>query len=166
MQKIICFHNPDEINGFLSNWYPSRFIDENNITYTSMEQYMMYQKAVLFGDLKIAEKIIDIDNPAEIKALGRQVSGFKDGIWSKHKYNIVLKGVYLKFTQNPELKEKLLSYGGSECIFAECAVNDKVWGIGLSMKSPERFDKSCWLGKNLLGNALTETRDNLIEKSV
>ena len=89
MQKIICFHNPDEINGFLSNWYPSRFRDENNITYTSMEQYMMYQKAVLFGDLKIAEKIIDTDNPAKIKALGRQVSGFKDGIWSQHKYNIV-----------------------------------------------------------------------------
>ena len=31
MQKIICFHNPKEINGFLSNWYPSRFKDENGI---------------------------------------------------------------------------------------------------------------------------------------
>ena len=25
MQKIICFHNPDEENGWLSNWYPSMF---------------------------------------------------------------------------------------------------------------------------------------------
>ena len=25
MEKIICFHNPDEENGYLSNWYPSSF---------------------------------------------------------------------------------------------------------------------------------------------
>ena len=25
MRKIICFHNPDEINGYLSNWYLSVF---------------------------------------------------------------------------------------------------------------------------------------------
>ncbi len=29
--KIVCFHNPEEENGYLSNWYPSQFI-MNNIT--------------------------------------------------------------------------------------------------------------------------------------
>lgn len=25
MQRILCFHNPDEANGYLSNWYLSNF---------------------------------------------------------------------------------------------------------------------------------------------
>ena len=44
--KILCFHNPDEENGYLSNWYLSEF-NVSNITFSSMEQFMMYQKAIL-----------------------------------------------------------------------------------------------------------------------
>ena len=51
--NIICFHNPDEENGFLSNWYLSDF-SINGINFTSMEQYMMHQKAVCFQDENIA----------------------------------------------------------------------------------------------------------------
>lgn len=52
---IVCFHNPDEENGYLSNWYLSEF-ECDGIRFSSMEQYMMYQKAICFGDTKIAEK--------------------------------------------------------------------------------------------------------------
>lgn len=45
--KIICFHNPDEENGYLSNWYHSDF-SVNGIDYSSMEQFMMYKKGSLF----------------------------------------------------------------------------------------------------------------------
>lgn len=41
--KIVCFHNPEEENGYLSNWYSSQFII-NDIIFSSMEQFMMYQK--------------------------------------------------------------------------------------------------------------------------
>lgn len=58
-----------------------------------------------------------------------------------------------------ELKEKLWSTGHS--VLAECAVKDKVWGIGLSMKDPDRFDKTKWKGKNLLGYTLMMVRDSL-----
>lgn len=44
--NVICFHNPEEENGYLSNWYLSDFTI-NNIKFTSMEQYMMYSKALL-----------------------------------------------------------------------------------------------------------------------
>ena len=37
---ILCFHNPDEENGYLSNWYMSQF-DVNGIGFSSMEQYMI-----------------------------------------------------------------------------------------------------------------------------
>ena len=42
MREIICFHSPDECNGYLSNWYLSDF-SVDGIGYSSMEQYMMYQ---------------------------------------------------------------------------------------------------------------------------
>ena len=46
MTDIICFHNPDEENGYLSNWYPSRFVVDD-VEFSSMEQYMMYRKAAV-----------------------------------------------------------------------------------------------------------------------
>lgn len=49
--NIVCFHNPDEENGVFSNWYPSIFTLDG-LSFSSVEQYMMYSKAVLFGDRK------------------------------------------------------------------------------------------------------------------
>ena len=28
MANVICFHNPNEVNGYLSNWYLSNFIED------------------------------------------------------------------------------------------------------------------------------------------
>lgn len=64
-------YNPDEANGYLSNWYMSRF-RVDNITFSSMEQYMMYRKACLFSDSMIANEVLAICDVAEIKALGRK----------------------------------------------------------------------------------------------
>ena len=78
---MICFHNPEEQNGYLSNWYRSAFtVDE--ITFSSMEQYMMYEKAELFGDRETAQKVLEITDAAQIKALGRQVKGYDDHLWN------------------------------------------------------------------------------------
>ena len=60
--KVITFHNPDEENGCFSNWYLSNFT-AGDVRYTSMEQYMMHQKAVVFGDYEIAKQ-----NLAELSA--------------------------------------------------------------------------------------------------
>ena len=70
--NIICFHNPDEENGYLSNWYISHF-KVDDIEFSSMEQYMMYKKALCFNDRDSAAKILETDDVAEIKALGSGV---------------------------------------------------------------------------------------------
>ena len=49
--QIICFHNPYEENGYLSNWYSVQF-SVNGIDFSSMEQFMMYRKAQCFQDKK------------------------------------------------------------------------------------------------------------------
>ena len=46
-------------------------------------------------------------------------------------------------------------------LLAECAVKDLVWGIGLSMKDPERLNQDNWKGKNLLGYTLMMVREKL-----
>ena len=47
--QIICFHNPEEENGYLSNWYPSNFIVDG-VHFSSMEQFMMYRKSKWRGE--------------------------------------------------------------------------------------------------------------------
>ena len=155
--KIICFHNPDEENGYLSNWYLSDFI-VSGIKYSSIEQYMMHQKALWFQDVENAAKILATDNVADIKQLGRMVAGYDDNVWNGIRQIVVYQGLLEKFAQNEDLKEKLAATENS--ILAECAVNDCIWGIGLSMKDPERMDKRKWKGQNLLGYAIMMVREN------
>ena len=123
--NVICFHNPDEENGYLSNWYLSHFT-VNGIDFSSMEQFMMYQKAYRFHDEEIADNILHTDNVAEIKKLGRKVHN-----------------------------------DTGDAVLAECAVRDQIWGIGLSMGDPNRFERSKWKGNNLLGYALMLVREQL-----
>ena len=155
MKKVICFHNPDEANGYLSNWYLSDFC-VNTVQYSSMEQYMMYQKALLFDDMEIAEQIMDTANMGKIKALGRAVKNYEDVLWNGMRQLIVYQGLLEKFQQNMELKERLLATQNH--ILAECAVQDRIWGIGLSMKDERRFDPDQWKGQNLLGFSLMLVR--------
>ena len=158
MLNVIGFHKPDEINGYLSNWYLSEFIAEG-IKFSSMEQYMMYQKAMCFHDTEIAKKILQTDNVGKIKGLGRAVQNYNDTVWNGLRQVIVYDGLLEKFRQNEELKKQLLSTG--ENILAECAVNDRIWGIGLSMTSDSRFNMRNWKGQNLLGFTLMRVRDVL-----
>lgn len=156
--KIICFHNPSEENGYLSNWYPSRF-SVNCITFSSMEQYMMYKKAVCFGDKDTAEKILATNDVAKIKALGRLVANYNENYWNGVRQIVVFEGLLAKFSQNEDLKKQLKAT--ENCILAECAVRDKIWGIGLSMKEPKRLEIDNWNGQNLLGYALMMVRERL-----
>ncbi len=155
---IICFHNPDEENGYLSNWYLSEFtIDE--VTFSSMEQYMMYKKALCFHDMDTANQILATDDVSKIKALGRLVRNYNESYWNGVRQIIIYNGLLAKFSQNEDLKEQLKATGNA--ILAECAVRDKIWGIGLSMKASKRLDRDQWKGQNLLGYALMMVRESL-----
>ena len=101
--KIVCFHNPDEENGYLSNWYHSDF-SVNGIEFSSMEQFMMYKKAVCFSDDVVAAEILKTDDVAKIKDWGRCVSGYNDNIWNGVRQIIVYEGLMAKFSQNPDLQ--------------------------------------------------------------
>lgn len=160
--NFIGFFHENEEYGFLSNWYKCTF-ESRGTTYTSMEQYMMHMKVLLFREYDLADKIMETDNPAECKSLGRtKFASFDSEKWENMCGHIVKRGLRAKFMQNPELKEKLLSTGN--CILAECSPYDKKWGIGLDICDARRLDVEKWKGKNLLGRLLMEVREELRDR--
>lgn len=146
--KYKFFWNSDS---YFSNWYKCKFII-NGITFNCAEQYMMYQKAILFEDKHIARRILNEISPAEQKRLGREIKRFDYFIWNKVKKDIVKKGLYQKFVQNPKLKDYLLKHKGY--IMVEASPYDRIWGIGYQENNA--LDNINNWGENLLGKILTE----------
>jgi len=144
----------------LSQWYLCQFVRDGN-KFNSTQQWMMYQKAILFNDDETSLKILESSSPGEAKALGRVVSNFDEEVWNKHRSPIVIEGNVLKFSQNPPLKEFLLNT--KERVLVEASPLDEIWGVGLSKESESINDPNAWRGLNLLGFALMEVRDILKE---
>ena len=87
------------------------------------------------------------------------VAEYNDHIWSGVRQIVVYEGLMQKFAQNMELREKLLAT--KNAVLAECAVKDRIWGIGLSMNDPKRWEPEQWKGKNLLGYTLMMVREKV-----
>jgi len=145
-----------------SQWYMRDFTVDG-IKYNCAEQYMMHQKAVLFGDAEHAELILEATEPRDQKKLGRQVKNFDEKIWGENCKKIVHAGNVAKFSQNDDLKEIMFATKGT--ILVEAAPRDRIWGIGLGKDNPKALDKRNWRGKNLLGYILTDVREELMNKS-
>ena len=141
-----------------SQWFPCAF-SVDGVTFNCAEQFMMHGKARLFGDPEVAQKILAAGHPRMHKALGRKVKGFDDAVWKRERLNIVKAGSRAKFTQNPELLAQLLATKGT--VMVEASPYDRIWGIGLAATDPRALDRATWRGQNLLGQILTELRDEL-----
>ena len=154
-----CFNPVYFWNGPFSNWYNTKFKDENEIEYCNNEQYMMRHKALLFQDIDSEIKIMNETNPKIIKQYGRHVKNFNRDIWNVHAKNIVTDGCYLKFSQNPDLKTILLSTGYRPII--EASPYDNIWGIGVNEQTARITPIDKWPGENWLGECLMISREKL-----
>ena len=145
----------------LSQWWMAEFkID--GIMYTCAEQYMMVEKARLFHDGDILAQIMAAETPKEMKSLGRLVRNFNKDIWEANCRQIVKTANDAKFSQNPELLKFLLNTRGR--ILVEASPRDQIWGIGIGKNNPNAENPINWRGRNLLGFALTEVRDEIITR--
>lgn len=142
-----------------SQWHRCSF-EVGDIKFNSAEQYMMFEKAKLFGDFEKANEILKSKNVREQKMLGRQVKGFNENIWKLNAPEIVYKGNKEKFVQNNNFKELLLSTKGKTLV--EASPDDSVWGIGLTAEQDEAKSIVNWKGTNWLGIVLTELREELL----
>ena len=145
-----------------SQWAATPF-QENGKTFSTAEQYMMYHKAMLMGDIGTANAILDTTHPDEQKALGRKIKPWNQALWDEHKFNIVLQGNLLKFAQVPNAFSELMLHGKGRN-FVEASPYDKIWGIGLGENDPDAQDPQKWKGENLLGKVLDEVYQTLYKR--
>lgn len=163
-EKAIFFWRENNKYGFLSNFYYSNFIDANNTKYICNEQYFISQKCLLFDEtnIELYNKIMESKLPMVIKKLGRLVKNFDERIWEKEKYEIMKNGLRYKFNQNKLLKNKLLDTKMKSLY--EASKYDLIWGIGVDSTQASKITESSYPGKNLLGKALMEIREEIRNK--
>jgi hypothetical protein len=142
----------------LSNWYPAAF-SLKGVEYATTEHYMMAEKAKLFGDEEMRQRILAADGPGAAKSLGRKVAGFDEETWTKHRFEIVVAGNLAKFGQHEQLGEYLRTTGTK--VLVEASPRDRFWGIGMGKTNAQVENPSQWKGLNLLGFALMEVRQRL-----
>ncbi len=142
----------------LSQWFERDFEDGGRV-YRSAEHYMMAAKARLFGDAETEARILGAGHPGEAKKLGRQVRGFDEEHWTRHRFELVVRGNVAKFGGDPELRGYLLGTGGR--VLVEASPLDRIWGVGLAADDERAADPARWEGLNLLGFALMEARARL-----
>jgi len=133
---------------FLSNMYPCKVEIEGTV-YPSVEHYYQASKCLYPMD---AREIAQAKTPAMAKKLGSKLRKYdiKPGWWQYLKEEAMWKGLLAKFTQNKELKEKLLATGRRR-IFDGNIQGEIYWGISL---------KSGY-GLNKLGEMLEKVREEL-----
>jgi ribA/ribD-fused uncharacterized protein len=163
------------LKGPLSQWHgplrskdgkvrnDSRF-EIDCVVYNCAEQYMMAEKSRIFCDGDTLDLIMDAKHPRDQQALGRTVAKFDKDVWEAKARDVVYKGNFAKFSQNPHLAEALFATAGTTLV--ECNPEDAVWGIALSIDDPRRLDRKTWRGTNWLGEVLTKVRDDLMEISL
>jgi ribA/ribD-fused uncharacterized protein len=131
-----------------SNWNISPFV-WRDISFNCGEQYMMYRKAMLFGDTTIAAKVLAEPVPAEQKKLGRKVANFVKEVWDAWNVAFMVEGLLAKFSQNERHGDALLATDDKFII--EASPVDPVWGAGLAAGDARILDERTWRGENRLG---------------
>lgn len=146
--------------GALSQWARADF-EVDGRRYSSAEQYMMAEKAARMGDLESWRRIVDCDDPGEIKRLGRAVRPYDEARWAAVREHVVVRGNLARFGQDAAARAVLLGTG--DAILVEASPYDQLWGIGLEAAHPDARDPARWRGPNLLGFSLMRVRASLRE---
>ncbi len=142
-----CFHP-------LCNWFKCK-LKYNSFDYNCLEQGYHHRKARRYKDNHAAELILQTDDPAEQKRIGKTVRGFDSADWESVRDRIMTELLSAKFGQNPELLTVLLDTGNK--VLVEAGLNDKHFATGLKF-GRDNLDSNKWHGDNALGGMLTNLR--------
>lgn len=106
---------------FLSNFYMAP-VSYNGWDYTNNEAAFQAQKT---KNRRLRFQLFSKASPSEAKATGRKIDLRSD--WEEVKDKVMYEIVLAKFTQNPDLKEKLLATG-DEHLEEGNTWGDTTWG--------------------------------------
>lgn len=146
MTKEILFYSRDETYGWLSNFHRSpQTID--GVTYPTNEHFYQSQKA---NDKVTSQWIASAPIPFLAMKAGRFLrrgKSLRDDWGEKVKIEVMLRGLRAKFSQNPELRKKLLET--RDAVLHENSPTDMFWGIK---------------GKSMLGKLLMQVRCEMVSR--
>lgn len=131
---------------FLSNFYEGKVFEYKGMKFTNTEAAFQSQK-----DLS-REKEFKMLSPAHSKRFGRRVNLRLD--WEEVKQQVMYEVCYAKFTQDEDLKNKLLATGDKELVEGNLH-GDRIWGM--TYYTPNKQ----WVGTNKLGIILMKIREDL-----
>ena len=151
--EFIAFHGE---HSPWSNFHQSHFEIDGHC-YHSVEQWIQYSKAMLFGDSCTANKILQSDSPQECKCLSYQINGVNNKKWRAEGFELCLKGMEAKFKQNRELWFMLKMTEPKTLVEAS---NDRLWGTGITLNDTHVLDSRRWHRKGWLSEMLHIVRDN------
>jgi len=135
---------------FLSNFYPSP-LEHDGIVYPTVEH--AYQAAKT-SDKDERRRLAAIPKPGGAKAVGRRIK--RPDNWFDYNLDLMESLIEQKFTEDDDLREKLLATGDAELIEGN-TWNDRFFGMVKDKKTGE------WVGENHLGQMLMRVRERLRE---
>ena len=141
---VIYFFKVEDAYGEFSNHSPHPIVVHGK-TWPTAEHYFQAQK---FAGTPQEEKNRLEPSSQTAALMGRDRSFPMRTDWETVKENLMCEALLAKFTQHPDLKERLLATGEAQIV--EHAANDGYWGDGAD---------GC--GKNRLGMLLMELRAKL-----
>lgn len=146
------------------------------------QQYYEYRKCQFFEDYASAKRILGLTRgvcangsrhdyratvAVEAKRIGYGCKGFDLDRWKEVQLDVMRDTLRKKFAHN--VIDTRVNHPMSWHLYrtryyrnVECSPHDKVWGIGMSRRDGRRFDKRCWLGRNLMGQCLDDVRQEFI----
>lgn len=141
-------------HSYLSSFFPCT-IRMHQSVFCSAEQAFQYHKAIICEREDVGLQLKQLSDPAKIKKNGDRIETCDE--WERSKV-ATMKGIVLqKFSQNPELKAKLLGTSGTRLM--ECT-NNRFWGVGWFLDDPGWKEPGTFPGRNMLGTILEEVRDS------
>ena len=141
MKTIDCF---DGKFAWLSNFFPCQ-VSHQGLLFQSSEAAFQASKSL---DMIERRKFTAV-HAGKSKRMGRKLQIRSD--WEEVKIQMMREILQCKFSQNPELKSKLLATGNAQLIEGN-SWNDTFWGVCKGV------------GKNHLGKLLMEIRNSLKEE--
>jgi ribA/ribD-fused uncharacterized protein len=141
-KKILFYGRKDEF-GWLSNFERSVQIVDG-YEYPTNEHYYQAMKA---SSEEFRQWIASAPHPFAAMKAGRSLRPEASELrpdWDEIKFDIMLKGLRAKYSQNFDLKKKLLDTGDAD--IHENSPTDMVWGVK---------------GKDMLGKLLMQVRSEL-----
>lgn len=135
---------------FLSNFYEGNIFEYKGMKFTNGEAAFQSQKCLE------RQKEFEMIKPDQAKRLGKNVQLRND--WEKEKDKIMYEVCYAKFSQDENLRNKLISTGDIELVEGNHH-GDRIWGKTYCQKTMS------WVGENKLGTNLMKIREDFLMES-